>query len=118
MTSPILKHLIEVVNEVVGYNCREKSQSPKYVEARWIYYKLAFNYTTASLTKVGNEVGLDHASVLNAIARVENPSYFNTVHKNIYETCDKLISRRYPKYKKIQVGEAQVKVKTLTKFNL
>ena len=50
-----------------GYDWMENTRKRETVYQRAIYFKLAKDYTSESLSKIGNSVGRDHATVLHAI---------------------------------------------------
>ncbi len=94
-----LTHIIETVNAHLGFNCREKSQKAKYLQARWMYYKLALQYTNATLQSIGEKVGKDHSTVSNALDnRISNPNYFNRGLQITYTLIEDMFREKYPEY--------------------
>ena len=52
-----------------GVDLREKIRSQDHIWSRCFYFFLAKTYTRLSLEKIGNEVNLNHATVINGFKR-------------------------------------------------
>ena len=52
-----------------GVDLREKIRSQDHIWSRCFYFFLAKTYTSSSLEKIGNEVNLNHATVINGFKR-------------------------------------------------
>ena len=52
-----------------GVDLREKIRSQDHIWSRCFYFFLAKTYTRLSLEKIGNEVNLNHATVINGLKR-------------------------------------------------
>tara|TARA_R110000851_G_scaffold126056_2_gene257276 strand:+ start:5712 stop:6161 length:450 start_codon:yes stop_codon:yes gene_type:complete len=62
----------EIANFCIGHfgvDLREKIRSQDHIWSRCFYFKLAKTYTRSSLEKIGNEVNLNHATVINGLKR-------------------------------------------------
>ena len=66
-----LDFIIDTLQNKTGLNIRKRTQKREYFLARAIYYKLAKEYTFCSLSKIGAEVGKDHATVLHGIKKFD-----------------------------------------------
>lgn len=61
--------IIKVSNEF-GIDITKKTRRREYLYARAVYYKLAQDIFKRSLTSIGKDIGLDHATVLHSINNV------------------------------------------------
>ena len=52
-----------------GVDLRQKIRTQDHIWSRCFYFKLAKTYTSSSLEKIGNEVNLNHATVINGLKR-------------------------------------------------
>ena len=52
-----------------GVDLREKIRSQDHIWSRCFYFFLSKSYTRSSLEKIGNEVNLNHATVINGFKR-------------------------------------------------
>jgi len=62
----------EIANFCIGHfgvDLREKIRSQDHIWSRCFYFFLAKTYTSSSLEKIGNEVNLNHATVINGFKR-------------------------------------------------
>jgi len=66
-----LDFIIDTLQNKTGLNIRKRTQVREYFLTRAIYYKLAREYTFHSLSKIGAEVGKDHATVLHGIKKFD-----------------------------------------------
>ena len=66
-----LDFIIETLQKKTGLDIRKRTQKREYFLTRAIYYKLAKEYTFYSLSKIGSEVGKDHATVLHGIMKFD-----------------------------------------------
>jgi len=66
-----LDFIIDTLQNKTGLNIRKRTQIREYFLTRAIYYKLAREYTFHSLSKIGAEVGKDHATVLHGIKKFD-----------------------------------------------
>lgn len=88
-----LDFIIDTLQNKTGLDIRKRTQRREYFLTRAIYYKLAKEYTFHSLSKIGNEVGKDHATVLHGINK------FNLEMKRYYPELYELYNNfklRYP----------------------
>lgn len=88
-----LDFIIDTLQNKTGLDIRKRTQRREYFLTRAIYYKLAKEYTFHSLSKIGNEVGKDHATVLHGINK------FNLEMKKYYPELYELYNNfklRYP----------------------
>jgi len=66
-----LDFIIDTLQNKTGLDIRKRTQVREYFLTRAIYYKLAREYTFHSLSKIGAEVGKDHATVLHGIKKFD-----------------------------------------------
>ena len=66
-----LDFIIDTLQNKTGLDIRKRTQVREYFLTRAIYYKLAKEYTFHSLSKIGAEVGKDHATVLHGIKKFD-----------------------------------------------
>ena len=66
-----LDFIIDTLQKKTGLDLRKRTQIREYFLTRAIYYKLAREYTFHSLSKIGAEVGKDHATVLHGIKKFD-----------------------------------------------
>jgi hypothetical protein len=64
------KEIIEKVSNEFGIDITKRTRKREYIYARAVYFKLAQDIFRRSLTSIGNDIGLDHATVLHAINNV------------------------------------------------
>ena len=88
-----LDFIIDTLQNKTGLNIRKRTQVREYFLTRAIYYKLAKEYTFHSLSKIGAEVGKDHATVLHGIKKfdLEMKKYYPELYE-LYEN----FRLRYP----------------------
>jgi len=88
-----LDFIIDTLQNKTGLDIRKRTQVREYFLTRAIYYKLAKEYTFHSLSKIGAEVGKDHATVLHGIKKfdLEMKKYYPELYE-LYEN----FRLRYP----------------------
>ena len=88
-----LDFIIDTLQNKTGLDIRKRTQVREYFLTRAIYYKLAKEYTFHSLSKIGAEVGKDHATVLHGIKKfdLEMKKYYPELY-DLYEN----FRLRYP----------------------
>ena len=88
-----LDFIIDTLHNKTGLDIRKRTQVREYFLTRAIYYKLAKEYTFHSLSKIGAEVGKDHATVLHGIKKfdLEMKKYYPELY-DLYEN----FRLRYP----------------------
>ena len=88
-----LDFIIDTLQNKTGLDIRKRTQVREYFLTRAIYYKLAREYTFHSLSKIGAEVGKDHATVLHGIKKfdLEMKKYYPELY-DLYEN----FRLRYP----------------------
>ena len=88
-----LDFIIDTLQNKTGLDIRKRTQVREYFLTRAIYYKLAKEYTFHSLSKIGAEVGKDHATVLHGIKKfdIEMKKYYPELY-DLYEN----FRLRYP----------------------
>ena len=89
----IIKNIVEVKFET---KINIKSRIPYIVYARYIYYRLAKDFTFCSLTQIGSLVNRDHATVLHGLKKFEDlvftndREYLDPYHELREDLVDKL----------------------------
>ena len=67
-----IKHIEELVNNYFQLDITRKTRQRKYIEARFIYFKLAKKFTEMSLVQIAKTTKQNHATVLHGIKTLEN----------------------------------------------
>lgn len=99
-------------------NIGTKNRLRHIVHARWVYFKLAKDYTTHSLSSIGLEVNRDHATVLHGLKYIDydlKQVQFQHI-KEIYEKLNSFISsgkRFVPDEKLVDLQEIKNHIKNL-----
>jgi hypothetical protein len=102
-----LKLLADIVSDVLELDIRKKTRKQEYVEARYIYYKIArdtyFNY---SLEKIGKEVRRDHATVIHGLSNVDMWIEKDRIFREKYELVLKYFKEKIdgPEYITTEMG--------------
>ena len=63
----VLKEIRDLVESEFGYSIDSKTRERKFIIARAIYFKLAFDNTNCSLAVLGRSLNKHHATVLHAL---------------------------------------------------
>ena len=74
-----LNYIREVVEKNTGLDISKKTHIREYVEARWVYFTLAKEYTFFSLSAIGKVLDKDHSTVLHGLRKfkeINNTSGF------------------------------------------
>lgn len=122
-----LNNIIETVNNIAGLKIQRKCRKRNYLYARWVYFKLANeNVKLATLSEIGGSIGLNHATVIHGLRRVEldfkNSEYIQNVYKEslkilkpeVKEEIEKL-DKENNYYKKKYIEEYNAHVKYINK---
>ena len=64
------KEIIVKVSNEFGIDITKRTRKREYLYARAVYFKLAKDIFRRSLTDIGKDIGLDHATVLHSINNV------------------------------------------------
>ena len=95
-----------IVNDYYGIEIGEKVRRYNYVEARMIYYKLVRDNTHYSLSKIGESVNRDHATVLYGLRQfkdwVETDKELRTDYETLRARLKKIIDDDPEGFKKIE----------------
>ena len=103
-----LTQIADLVIKNYKVDIRANKRDNEYIHGRWLYAKLAMEFTPYSLALIGGELGKDHASVLNYKRRIENPNYFNKQLEFLYTLYKVELLETYPmmlEYKKLMNNE-------------
>jgi hypothetical protein len=85
------KEIIAKVSKEFGIDITKRTRKREYLYARAVYFKLAQDIFRRSLTSIGKDIGLDHATVLHSINNV-----FPTIQMfepGVVKTYNKLYDR-------------------------
>lgn len=106
-----------------------KKRDREYYQARFIYFKLARKYCRyASLTKIGNAVKRDHATVINGLKKFDLEAKYDPYMYDVYDTIAKHLDIYYVKpgreenvdftFDKLlnKVNELEIKINKLEKW--
>ena len=66
-----VKTLHDLVEREFMVKLSSKSRLNHIVHARWVYFKLSREFTSASLSTIGREVKRDHATVLHGLKYID-----------------------------------------------
>lgn len=89
-----LEYLIGIVSNVTGLDITSKCRDSEHVNARAIYYDIAYNkLRLGSLTSIGKSVNRDHATVLHSINNVfpHLKRYYRQSYGQYKEVLDRLV---------------------------
>jgi len=89
-----LEYLIGIVSNVTGLDITSKCRDSEHVNARAIYYDIAYNkLRLGSLTSIGKSVNRDHATVLHSINNVfpHLKRYYRQSYDQYKEVLDRLV---------------------------
>lgn len=65
------KTIHDIVEKEFKIKLATKKRHNHIVHARWVYFKLAREFTSASLSTIGKEVRRDHATVLHGLKYID-----------------------------------------------
>lgn len=65
------------VEEKIGINISSTLRDFRSTTARWLYFKLARQYTDYNLTKIGQVVKRDHSTVVYGLKKIEDELKWN-----------------------------------------
>lgn len=88
MTLPEIRN---VIKEVYGVSPRSRKRHTKYSIAKFTYYKLSKKYTKQTLAVIGQNVGFDHATVLNGLKKIDGLLSSYPEFMPYYKECEKII---------------------------
>ena len=76
--------------KVTGLDLSKKTRQREYVYARMVYFHLARHKTNESLSKIGDLVGLDHATVMHGIKKYKDNIKYKDMQNLSTRICLKL----------------------------
>lgn len=80
------KIIADKVIEVTGCNIRLRNRNPDIIKGRWIYTKLCKTFLNDSLTNIGREINLNHATVTHNLKQIDNPYKFDLNCQNLFNS--------------------------------
>ena len=89
-----LRLLADMVTNITQFDIRLKTRRREYVEARYIYYKIAKDTYHYSLSRIGEEVNRDHATVMHGLRNVEGWLSSDKMFKEKYERVVKYFNEK------------------------
>ena len=89
------KIIADKIIEVTGLDIRSRSRNPKIVQSRWVYTKLCKSFLNDSLTNIGREVNLNHATVIHNLKNIDNPYKFDLNCQNLFNNLSSEIIREF-----------------------
>lgn len=107
----------DLVEGELGYRINENSRKRHIVYGRAIYFKICKDRTNLSLYKIGETLGLDHATVMHGIYKIF-PS-FETYNPRYMEIYNRIIKtdEYIPKHEKLKtLQEEHRKLETRFRF--
>lgn len=75
-----------LINDELGVDIDDTSRKRSVVEARALYYTILKNTTNLTLSKIGELVNKDHATVLHGIKNLQDWMNQNQYLKNAYDS--------------------------------
>lgn len=88
-----LENIKLIVENTVGLNISKKTRRRDYLESRWIYFSLSREFTTKSLSSIGNLLNQDHATVLHGLSQIELVKKQSEFLANNYSKCRNTLIR-------------------------
>jgi hypothetical protein len=96
MTKVPLSEIMEMVNEMHELDARDKARKREFVEARYVFTKLALELTYESSTAIGKEFHQDHSAVLYyKNNRIYNEGYFTELCETRFSLLKEQILEKY-----------------------
>jgi hypothetical protein len=89
----ILLEIKDLVDKELGLDISRNTRKQDYVFARVIYYKLARDYTSYSLSTIGSLLGKDHATVLHGVRLFESFNQVPNAYRKQLEAFEKINSK-------------------------
>ena len=86
-----LNEIARVVKKVQGISPRTKKRQRVCILAKYTYHSLARKYTTNSLAYIGKIVGVDHATVLNGLKKIDGLLETYPEFKPLYKECERIV---------------------------
>jgi hypothetical protein len=66
-----LEKIVEIVNAIMGVDITWRSRDRRRVRGRWIYFWMAREHTSCTLSTIGLHLDLDHATVLHGLNNIQ-----------------------------------------------
>jgi hypothetical protein len=82
------------VEEKIGVNISSKLRDFRSTTARWLYFRLARQYTSHSLSKIGQVVNRDHSTVVYGLKKIKDEFQWNDELQTEYDTLS-IICRKH-----------------------
>ena len=92
-----LKDISAVVKKVQGISPRTEKRQRVCILAKYTYHTLARKYTTNSLALIGKIVGVDHATVLNGLKKLDGLLQTYPEYRPLYEECERIVIKNSSK---------------------
>lgn len=89
-----LKRIVYLVNEAFNVDIMIKSRKRDVVMARAVYYWVAKNTTSHSLTTIGEFVNKDHATVIYSLNSIEDWILYDKFYKRKVDLIKKNVFNR------------------------
>lgn len=106
-----LNLIIDIVKDVSGIDPRKKTRKREYVYARAIYYKIARDVTSYSLSRIGGAMGKNHATVLHNInVNFDIIEAYDPHFYGVYESARDIVYKKLMKRKKQVRKEVEKKI--------
>lgn len=97
-----LKLIQKVVTEVTGLDLNKDTRKREYIYARVIYFKIARELTTHSLSDIGEHIGKDHSTVLfNLKNNFDIMEKYEKKFFNLYKAAKLICSEKLLGYQNI-----------------
>lgn len=72
-----------------------KNRKFEHVQARWLYYKLAKEFTDESLQKIGKQIKKNHATVLHGLKVFEHEILYDKRLQQQYEALNIILLKHF-----------------------
>lgn len=86
-----LKEIVDVLEKNLGYKITLKSRKRHIIYGRYLYYSLAKKLTNHSLESIGNEVNLDHTTVIHGLKMFEHLKTYEPKLIKLYEDTNSIL---------------------------
>ena len=92
----IIKEIVELGYDFTSYN---NSRKREHLYARWIYFKLAREFTSFTLDEIGKKVGKEHAGVIHGLKNFQQLKMYEPVFYKRYLNIRQVLLKPKPKPK-------------------
>lgn len=81
----VTKQILRIISDEIGLDLSRRTRKRPYVEGRIIYYDICRNYLNLSLSRIGETLGYDHATVVHSLKQCHNLCQYDVAFKSKYD---------------------------------